>query len=278
MDVKVYIFTHDDDKNRRKKLNNPIVQINNDLLKDNKNDDFEKLYKQLFKIFDSTNLTVDELCVLLNEHRNRASQKSNNNDESKYYVKKTSDIDKVSLYANYVVDLFSYFKDKNGITFNCPEIKIHKMILILQIAQAYNYIDFFNLNYQIEICPCGFKIPNLAIHTEKFVNNDCSDIKVDFAFDEKYLYIENSGCFNNSLITKENKKKLFVLFKNFANSNPVMLGQFLDTIKTDAMKEEIGKKISSKDFEKLATDGKEKVKNFNGLNVFSFFKELESTK
>lgn len=165
MDVKVYIFTHDDSKNRRIKLNNPIAKINNDLLKDNKNDDFEKLYKQLFNIFDSTNLTVDELCALLNERQNRASQKSNNIDESKYYVKKTSDIDKVSLYANYVVDLFSYFKDKNGITFNCPEIKIHKMILILQIAQAYNYIDFFNLNYQIEICPCGFKIPNLAIHT-----------------------------------------------------------------------------------------------------------------
>lgn len=68
------------------------------------------------------------------------------------------------------------------------------------------------------------------------------------------------------------------MFKNFANSNPLVLGQFLDTIKTDTMKEEIGKKISSKDFEKLATDGKEKVKNFNGLNVFSFFKELESTK
>lgn len=277
MDVKVYIFTHDDSKNRRIKLNNPIAKINNDLLKDNKNDDFEKLYKQLFNIFDSTNLTVDELCALLNERQNRTSQKSDNNDESKYYIKKTSDIDKVSLYANYVVDLFSYFKDRNGITFNCPEIKIHKMILILQIAQAYKYIDFFDLNYQIEICPCGFKIPNLAIHTEKFVNNNYSNNEIDFTFEKKYLYIENSGCFNNSLITNENKIKLFVLFKTFANSNPLVLGQFLDTIKTDTMKEEIGNKISSKDFEELAIKGKEKMENFDGLNIFSFFKELKST-
>lgn len=304
MDVKVYIFTHDNSKNRRNKLNKTILldDLNEDTIKRKINDDniyhevIKILYQELkndndYKSNDKNNVLYtsdgkpvmskqefDEFVDIAKSFENKTNE--NNNDKiiiSNTVINKDNDIDQLSLYGNYIVDLFAYFYDYKNKLYGCPEIKIHKMLLILQISQALGKINFFDYYYQIQICTCGFKIPNLAVHTERFSNNEYKNIPIEYGFEQIYLHIANNGFFNNSLIKDANKKIIYFLFKNFADVSPYKLGILLDKIKLENIGPDyVGKCISSTEFNKLIISNSKNLEEDEILKPF--FNDLKLLK
>lgn len=295
MDVKVYIFTHNDRKNSRmlkhrgKKLSNTRSTTEETLNEHKVNNKIKRsLMRKMFFDFISEyyvsgnprtkkfeNLMDDYLYDDLHKESLSIEKKiaENQNTTISLSINKANDIKQVSLYANYLVDLFAYFREEKNMVFGCPEIKIHKMMLILQIAQAYKIIDFFDFDYQIQIRPCGFKIPNLAVHTEKFINDNYKNEKISNGFEQKYLRVANNGGFNNLFIMPEEKKILYLLFQNYANYSPTKLGNFLDKLKSEEENNKIGQNISSEDFNNLVLKHQELI---DDEILKPFFEDIKS--
>lgn len=190
----------------------------------------------------------------------------------------------LSLLANYIGDLFLFF-DSKGIKYGCKPIKIHKMILLLQIffAHYYNnpeYKNLFNVSYKIRVCVCGFMIEELPLHDE-FVDKNLYESNVVENISKYSLYNipSNNSWFPNSSLSKQLKDIAIIIFKYYADVSAKEIGEYLDKFKDDDTKNNIGGTITSYTFIDLVCNNRNIVSNNSRLmTCFDEIKEVLDSK
>lgn len=189
----------------------------------------------------------------------------------------------LSLLANYIGDLFLYFESKN-IKYGCKPIKIHKMILLLQIFFAYynnsEYIKIFNVSYKIRVCVCGFMIEELPLHDE-FVDENFYGSNVIKNISEYDLYDipSNNSWFPNDSLSQQLKDIAITIFKYYADVSTKDIGEYLDKFKDEDVRNNIGGTITSYTFIDLVSNKKNIVSNNSRLmSCFNEIREILDSK
>lgn len=165
--------------------------------------------------------------------------------------------------SNYLINIFKVYNEKIA-QIGCPEIKLQKMLLILQIClykTLHKNIDELN---KVEAVPCGFKIHDFSYVGNVTSTDDYSNKMIDLT-DERYSMFDGmkfsfNKLFNNDLLNKDAKKLLILLFKHFGDYDPYVLGQFLNGLKNNNISNKI-LTLSIDDFNQLICD------NYNNLDT-----------
>ena len=189
----------------------------------------------------------------------------------------------LSLLANYIGDLFLYFKSKE-LLYGCKPIKIHKMVLLLQIFFAYydnpEYKNLFNASYKIRVCVCGFMIEELPLHDE-FVDRNLYENNVIENISEYNLYDipSNNSWFPNSALSKQLKDIAIIIFEYYADVSAKDIGEYLDKFKDCTIQKKIGDTITSFDFIDLVHKNKNVVSdNSRLMKCFDEIKKVLDSK
>lgn len=141
--------------------------------------------------------------------------------------------------ANYLTDLFFELKKQYNAELGCPQIKIHKMLLILQACYVIEYgkeTKIKGLN-NIIVYKCGFKLPDMLIPYNITSSNQYTNLPIGLNA-EQYKYLQSIDLSNKffnddqfSSFTQEQRIIVLKLFDYFGDFNPYELGKILDTIK-----------------------------------------------
>ena len=165
--------------------------------------------------------------------------------------------------SNYLINIFKVYNEKI-VRIGCPEIKLQKMLLILQIClykTLRKNIDELN---KVEAVSCGFKIHDFSYVGTVTSTDNYSNKMIDLT-DELYSMFDGmeysfNKLFSNDLLNKETKKLLILLFKHFGDYDPYVLGQLLNGLKNDNMSNKIIT-LSIDDFNQLICN------NYNNLDT-----------
>lgn len=168
-----------------------------------------------------------------------------------------------NIMANFLSDLFIQYKKIYGKEYGCSPIKIHKMLLILQIYYTLKYgkntiLDGLD---KIEIYNCGLKLHQIYLPENITSSLSFTDkpIDIDENTFEKLQNIKRSNNLNSfNSLTPQQKKVCIILFSVYADYNPYKLGQILDKFKDDSV--ETGNIIEIDDFVNLIFKAKENNK------------------
>lgn len=173
-------------------------------------------------------------------------------------VSKLNDIITLNVYncSNFLINIFKVYNNVIN-KIGCPEIKLQKMLLILQICLYQNLGKNINGLNKIDVVSCGFKIHEFSYVGTVSTTDDYSN-KIILLSEENYDLIINTNytfnkLFDNNILNSKIKKLLLLLFQHFGDYDPYVLGQLLNGLKGDEISNEITT-LSILEFNKLISD------------------------
>ena len=164
--------------------------------------------------------------------------------------------------VDYLNNVFRYFEQKEKI-YGCVSIKLQEIILLIQVYYHLNYdLDIPKLD-KVAVAKCGFKIPDFPYIGYDTYADKCDNSKINLsqeAICDLHEFTYSFNClFSNDRISEDTKNVVISAFSYFAAYDAYKLGEFLDTLKNDSLKEKEGEIITIQEFNASVDSMKDKM-------------------